>query len=155
MAKSKAVIPIVHFSHANLIEADNFSARLEFKKTEQQNTSDLKLFTDDASSRKRLKLTVQDKEMTYNGLEEETCPFLLGFIPDGSESISIKDSAYFVLKPDCFYASEDTENHREKLTTTYSEKLNSLTAAFGSSKKRRAMQSKLKNQIDSEALEVI
>jgi len=37
---------------------------------------------------------------------------------------------------------------------TFSDKLNSLTSAFGSTRKRKAMQSKLKNKLDTETLDV-
>ena len=50
----------------------------------------------------------------------------------------------------------DAENLTiDQQNTSYSDKLNSLTAAFGSSKKRKAMQTKLKNRLDTETLDTV
>lgn len=58
-----------------------------------------------------------------------------------------------MLKPECYLSSENNASLSLDKTVSYSDKLNSLTAAFGSSKKRKAMQTKLKNKLDVETLE--
>lgn len=58
-----------------------------------------------------------------------------------------------MLKPECYLSSENNASLSLDQTVSYSDKLNSLTAAFGSSKKRKAMQTKLKNKLDIETLE--
>lgn len=172
MGESKEVIPLVHFSHANLVDSVRLNARLDLIKIKNQPNSFLtepnrlqSVETNVSGQQehktrhhraKKLKLTVQEDEMNYEGIEEDECPFMLGLIPKDGERISLLDMSYFVLKPECYLSSNETnETDENKTSKTYSDKLNSLTAAFGSSKKRRAMQSKLKNKIDSSALEVL
>lgn len=171
MGESKEVIPLVHFSHANLVNSGPLNARLDLIKIKNQPNSFLtepnRLLSVETNGgghqghktrhhrAKKLKLTVQDDEMNYEGTEEDECPFMLGVMPKDGERISLLDMSYFVLKPECYLSSDETKETDENSSKTYSDKLNSLTAAFGSSKKRRAMQSKLKNKIDSSALEVL
>ena len=59
------------------------------------------------------------------------------------------------MKPECYLSSKQEQNNQMPVNPnlSYSDKLNSLTAAFGSSKKRKAMQTKLKNKLDVETLE--
>jgi hypothetical protein len=70
-------------------------------------------------------------------------------------NISIRNTTYFVMKPECYLSSKQEQNNQMPVNPnlSYSDKLNSLTAAFGSSKKRKAMQTKLKNKLDVETLE--
>lgn len=164
MSETKSVIPLVHFSHANLIDSSVLRAHLDIvkiKKPAQSSESSRVLTLENGHHHhrsKRLKLVIQDEDMTYEGLEEDESPFMLGVVPKDSsnERISILDTSFFVLKPECYVESDEPEKIEDEHNTggTYSEKLNSLTAAFGSSKKRRAMQTKLRNKIDSDALEV-
>ena len=93
--------------------------------------------------------------MSYESLEEDDQPFLIGVLDKKTDKMSVYNTPYFIIKPECYLGSTDkiNENLPSCSTTTYSQKLDDLTQAFGSSKKRKAMQTKLKNRIDTETLE--
>lgn len=152
------VLPLVYFTHAELKSKDNLNANFEY--IEEQNTGLKNGFNPNKTSKtkKRIKLTIQDENMNYEAIEEDDQPFMIGVLDTSSGNISLHNSPYFLLKPECYISSKlEKNNDDSKLSQidqngTYSEKLNSLTAAFGSSKKRKAMQTKLKNKLDIETL---
>jgi hypothetical protein len=106
--------------------------------------------------RKKLKLTIQDDNMNYEAFEEDEQPFLVGLLDKNNGKLSVCNTSYFLMKPEC-YLNQGTNEKKANLEIdqSYADKLNSLTAAFGSSKKRKAMQTKLKNKLDVETLESV
>jgi hypothetical protein len=157
------IFPLVYFTHAELKEKENLKVNLEeivgssgndLKKFKLNNSSSL---LHNGRNNKRLKLTIQDENMSYEALEEEEQPFLVGVLNKSDGQLSVCNTSYFLMKPEC-YLNNNGDNNEENLTidqekTSYSDKLNSLTAAFGSSKKRKAMQTKLKNKLDTQTLD--
>jgi hypothetical protein len=168
MGDQRVIVPLVHFTHAELKNSSKLKARLEsvkvanpaVKKSPFKSSSELNDNHDQHHNAKRLKLVIHDEDMDYEGIEEDECPFMVGIAPkDGSnDRITLFDTAYFVMKPECYLSGDKKDEEEEKSSatagTSYSDKLNLLTAAFGSSRKRKAMQTKLKNKIDTETLEV-
>lgn len=152
------IIPLVYFSHAELKRKDALVTRLELIKSSSKRASKRGHLTQTSTSSpsKRLKLNIEDDDMNYEAFEEDECPFMVGIVPKrGGDEITVLNTAYFVMRPEC-YSSSDVVNQElgVEVDASYSDKLNSLTAAFGSSRKRKAMQTKLKNKIDAETLEV-
>lgn len=145
------ILPLIYFSHAELKVKENLSAKVEFVNSDRVKATKF----DSSSSKRKLKLSIQDDEMNYEGFEEEEQPFLIGVLDKNTREISVCNTPYFVMKPECYLGSRSETNQASDAdqTKSYSEKLNLLTAAFGSSKKRKAMQTKLKNKIDTETLE--
>ena len=96
--------------------------------------------------------------MSYEAFEEDEQPFLVGILDKNNGKLSICNTSYFLMKPEC-YLNQASDDKKENLAVdqsiSYADKLNSLTAAFGSSKKRKAMQTKLKNKLDVETLESV
>lgn len=148
------VLPLVYFTHAELKSSENLNASIDY--IENTNATKTPSFGKSVlKGKKRLKLSLKDDNMCYEALEEDEQPFMVGLFDKASGNISLCQTPYFLLKPQCCISStqENNENLSVDQNATYSEKLNSLTAAFGSSKKRKAMQTKLKNKIDTETLE--
>lgn len=149
------VLPLIYFTHAELKSKENLNASIEYIDTQNSGLKN-KFGTGISKSKKRLKLTIKDENMNYEAVEEDEQPFMIGILNKESGNITVCDSPYFLLKPECYLSSKGVANHANlsiDQSASYSEKLNSLTAAFGSSKKRKAMQTKLKNKIDIETLE--
>jgi DNA-directed RNA polymerase I subunit RPA49 len=154
------VLPLVYFTHAELKSNENLNAEIQLVETETENSNNkikTKSTFDSATNKKKLKLNIKDDNMSYEAIEEDDQPFMIGILDKSSNHISIYKAPYFIVKPECYLSNQDENcinlasiNH----SGTYSEKLNFLTAAFGSSKKRKAMQTKLKNKIDKETLEL-
>ncbi len=144
------VLPLVYFTHAELKQKDNLNASIEY--ITEQSSSSVSSFK---KATKRLRLTIQDENMNYEALEEDDQPYMIGILDKKSGNISVKNTPYFLLKPECYISSksEDKPSLSVDPAASYSDKLNSLTAAFGSSKKRKAMVTKIKNKLDVETLE--
>ena len=148
------ILPLVYFSHAELKSSENLTASFELvtSPTSKQHSGS---FTSNkiSSGNKKLKLLISDMHMNYEALEDDDQPFLVASLDRASNSLSIFKTACFTVKPECYLhgSSSFTENAASK--SSFSEKLDSLTAAFGSSKKRKAMQTKIKNRLDSRTLE--
>ncbi len=155
------IFPLVYFTHAELKEKENLKVNLEeitssstndLKKFKLNNSSSSSSLHNGRNNNKRLKLTIQDENMSYEALEEEEQPFLVGVLNKSDGQLSVCNTSYFLMKPECYLNNEENLTiDQEK--TSYSDKLNSLTAAFGSSKKRKAMQTKLKNKLDTQTLD--
>ena len=144
------VLPLVYFTHADLKSKENLKVNFEIVKTEK---SSVKSAFDSKKLRKKIKLNIQDDNMNYEALEEDEQPFLVGILDKKSDTVSVYNTPYFIMKPECYFNSNNLGENAAS-NATYSEKLDSLTAAFGSSKKRKAMQTKLKNRIDTATLDV-
>ena len=146
--------PLVYFTHAELKDKENLKAELE-----SVNIANGKILSkyDTAKAKKRLRLSIRDDEMSYEAVEEEEQPFMIGVLDKSRGKISVMNTPYFIMKPECYLSVNDEIKDAASAITskTFSEKLNSLTEAFGSSKKRKAMQTKLKNKIDTETLETV
>lgn len=157
------IFPLIYFTHAKLKPNQNLTASIELADSEDQdefggNSNGVKRTSfDSESKKKKLKLNIKDVNMNYEAFEDDEQPFLIGLLDKNTNEISdICKSPYFIVKPECYVSKSNessTFSNVASQASTYSEKLNSLTAAFGSSKKRKAMQTKLKNKIDSETLE--
>ena len=146
------ILPLIYFTHADLKTKENLNVDLELVKTD----NDLKKSSFDSKRlSKKIKLHLKDENMSYEALEEDDQPFLIGVLDKKTDKMSVYNTPYFIIKPECYLGSTDkiNENPTTCSTTTYSQKLDDLTQAFGSSKKRKAMQTKLKNRIDTETLE--
>merc|ERR1712127_191288 len=115
---------------------------------------------------------IEDDGMNYEAVEESEQPFLVGLIDKSKsrDTITLHSTPYYVVRPECYSSlSQQEEIKRENadhdgiIDTTddkkpieyasYSERLDALTASFGSDKKRKAMQTKLLNRLDKETLE--
>jgi DNA-directed RNA polymerase I subunit RPA49 len=153
------LLPLVYFTHAELKSNENFNADIQFVETKYEylnNIQKKKLTFDPVISNKKLKLDIKDDNMSYEAIEEDDQPFVVGILDRSNNNISIYKAPYFIVKPEC-YINKKAVNSINLASInpsgSYSEKLNFLTAAFGSSKKRKAMQTKIKNKIDKETLE--
>lgn len=147
------VLPLIYFTHAELKSKEKIDAKFHY--IDEPSKGYRTTFTKNSSKeKKRLKLTINDENMNYEAIEEAEQPFMIGSLDDNG-NISIHNTPYFLLKPECYISSNSETNGNLSVNklSSYSEKLNSLTAAFGSSKKRKAMQTKLKNKIDVATLE--
>lgn len=143
------IVPLIYFSHAELKHAEDIRAKFEIITTKNKKSSLTK-----SSVCKKLKLNIEDTDMNYEAVEEDNSPFLVGIMDKETCDITVSSTSYFIMKPECYLGSRTkSESLAVNPESTYSEKLNALTAAFGSSKKRKAMQTKLKNKIDTETLE--
>ena len=143
------IVPLIYFSHAELKHPEDIQARLELITTENKTSSLTK-----SKVSKKFKLNIEDADMNYEAIEEDESPFLVGILDKNTQDITMSSTPYFILKPECYLGTRTkSESLSVNPESTYSEKLNALTAAFGSSKKRKAMQTKLKNKIDTETLE--
>jgi hypothetical protein len=158
------VLPLVYFSHAELKSRDNLNARLELVTNASSNfiLTSSSLNGVKSSKRKQLKLKIEDENMNYEAFEEDDQPFLVADLNRETNELSVYNTPCFIMKPACYLSSNNSvqktsndsnPNLTVNANATYSEKLDYLTAAFGSSKKRKAMQTKLKNKLDSETLE--
>ena len=151
------VLPLVYFTHAELKSKENLKANLEM--VDSLSKAVKKSFESGGSSRvkKRLKLTLQDENMSYEAFEEDEQPFVVGVLDKSDGNVTVCNTPYFLMKPNCYIsaAQEKSDNLTVNADSSFADKLNSLTAAFGSSKKRKAMQTKLKNKIDIETLETV
>ena len=157
------IVPLIYFTHAELKSSDQLSASFDIvnnKAATQSSTTvaPLTIFDSGASSSraKRIKLSIHDENMSYEGVEEDEQPFHIAIVDKSKTITSVCRTPYFIVRPECYLRTESTLaiNAQASAQATYSEKLNSLTAAFGSSKRRKAMQTKIKNKIDSDTLEV-
>lgn len=154
---STKLLPLVYFSHAELKSKDNLDIQLAY----ENGSGDIGRRFEAMNGRKaakKLKLSLRDDDMNYEGVEEDDQPYLVASLNKKTNDLVVFDSTVcFNLKPKCYLsdplALNTPESPSNKETISYSEKLDSLTAAFGSSKKRKAMQVKLKNKLDSETLE--
>ena len=144
-------LPLVYFTHADLKSKENLKISMEIVKSEKSST---KSSFDEKKSRKKIKLNIQDDNMNYEALEEDEQPFLIGILDKTSDVISVCNTPYFIMKPGCYLNTSNQNESTDSSITTYSQKLDNLTAAFGSSKKRKAMQTKIKNRIDTATLDV-
>lgn len=150
------ILPLIYFSHADLKTKENLNVSLEIIKPDLDISKFKSAFDANKNARKKIKLNITDTDMNYEAVEEDDQPYVVGILDKSDNSISVCQTPYFIMKPECYLGtnqSESTSNLSINQNSTYSEKLDSLTAAFGSSKKRKAMQTKLKNRIDTETLE--
>ncbi len=145
------VLPLIYFTHAELKQKENLNASLDYT-TEYPNAPN-NISSNFKKPKKRLKLTISDENMNYEAFEEDEQPYMIGLLEKKTGNISVKNTPYFLLKPQCYISSEEKTSLSVDPSASYSDKLNSLTAAFGSSKKRKAMVTKLKNKLDVETLE--
>lgn len=147
------ILPLIYFSHAELKNKENLNAKIELIKP--NNLTNGKSTFESSKVSKKFKLSIQDDEMNYEALEEDDQPFLIGVLDKDTKEVSVQNTPYFIMKPECYLGTRSDTDQALGVNqgTSYSEKLNLLTAAFGSSKKRKAMQTKLKNKIDTETLE--
>ena len=148
------MLPLVYFTHANINNAESVIAKLSLIDNSSAKATSLSK----TRIAKKLKLTIENESMNYEATQEDESPYMIGILDQETDELSVVETPFFVLKPECYVNKpndEDREDEKEKSKqTTFSEKLNSLTAAFGSSRKRKAMQTKLKNKLDTETLDV-
>jgi DNA-directed RNA polymerase I subunit RPA49 len=165
------ILPLIYFTHAELKSKSDIKGNLTFLKpnnkrkdmndsndTNSTNGISFDRNTSDSGLRKKMmRLCLQDKDMIYQADEEEESPFLIAAHDKQTDKLSIVQTPYFIMKPS--YLTESPKKKDDKSlaldkTISYSEKLNSLTDAFGSSKKRKVLQTKRNNRIDKETLDV-
>jgi DNA-directed RNA polymerase I subunit RPA49 len=148
-------IPLVYFSHADLKSKDNLNVKLEQLAPEIKSASNTTKFDPKKLAKKRskqLKLSVSDIDMSYEAVEDDEQPFLVATLNKATNSLAIFNTRSFNLKPECYLNSHQSVV-ATTTTTTFSEKLDSLTAAFGSTKKRKVMRVKQNNRLDAKTLE--
>ena len=145
------MLPLVYFSHADIKNAESLNGKLSFTENQAGKTSLGK-----TRLSKKLKLTIENESMNYEATQEDESPFMIGILDQDKDELSIVETPFFVLKPECYINKPNDESIDENKDKdmTFSDKLNSLTSAFGSTRKRKAMQSKLKNNLDTETLDV-
>lgn len=144
------MLPLVYFTHADVKNTENFNANFEY--IENNKFEENSILKSSSSIKKRLKLTVNNETMNYEATEEDESPYTIGILNKTTNKLSMVKTPFFVLKPECYTNKRDNEILSDKLGT-FSDKLNSLTAAFGSSRKRKAMQTKIRNKLDTETLD--
>lgn len=68
------IMPLLYFSHAELKTKENLNANIEYTTdlTCKRSSSGL------TKPKQRLKLTIQDDNMSYEAVEEEDQPFMIG-----------------------------------------------------------------------------
>jgi DNA-directed RNA polymerase I subunit RPA49 len=145
------MLPLVYFTHADIKNAESINGKLSLSDYQGGKTSLSK-----TKLLKKLKLTIENESMNYEATQEDDSPFMIGILDQDTDKLSIVETPFFVLKPECYMnrANDDESNDENKdKNMSYSDKLNSLTSAFGSSRKRKAMQTKLKNKLDTETLD--
>jgi hypothetical protein len=152
------VLPLIYFSHAELKAKENLNINLEVINSDHINrliqTNKSTFDANNTRSKRKLKLSLSDLDMNYEAVEDEEQPFLIGSFDKTTSSISVFNTPCFNLKPECYLNANSTEpGLTVDNAATYSEKLDSLTAAFGSTKKRKAMRTKQNNRLDSKTLE--
>lgn len=143
------MLPLVYFTHADLKDQENLNAKFDQVET----SSPSKPFS---KEKKRMKLSIADEAMNYEAYEEDQSPYVVGIFDKSTGDISVVDTSFFILKPECYISpskERNGENGEKKEIRSFSDRLNSLTEAFGSSKKRKAMHTKIKNKLDSNTLE--
>jgi DNA-directed RNA polymerase I subunit RPA49 len=136
------MLPLVYFTHADLKSGEQIDASIaEVECTENSN-----------KPKKKLKLSVCDESMNYEAQEEDESPYCIGICNRENGEISIIQTKFFVMKPSCFL-KQNGDNDLDKDKPSFTDRLNSLTEAFGSSRKRKALHTKLKNKLDSQTLD--
>jgi hypothetical protein len=143
------VYPLVYFTHAELNKIDELKGSLEMTESNAKGAKSAL----ESRKRQKMKFLLYDENMSYEGVEADETPFCIGVMDKSDGMVRVLNTSYFIMKPKCLMTEQVNEELGINKQATYSEKLDSLTAAFGSSKKRKAMQTKLKNKIDSETLE--
>ena len=165
------MLPLVYFAHAELNEKENLNVNIEIisKQHLLENgtnsagfSPNKKLKGDDGAAKssgkkakKKLRIIVKEPKMNYVAVEEDEQPFVVGLVSKSDGQIKICESPYFILKPECYIDRNQSgeQQQQSEPTDSYAQKLDTLTAAFGSSRKRKAMQTKIKNRMDTDTLE--
>ncbi|KAM7443963.1 DNA-directed RNA polymerase I subunit RPA49 [Porites harrisoni] len=147
---------IVHFTNANLRYGKKDNKKIKFACYRWADHTDEK-------KKKRRTLIAETDKMEYVGQNfgesarsNTLCRYVLGVYNSRTEVMKMYDTEMITLQPKVLV---DTElNHTEgeqdnKMELSYIEKNDLLTEAFGSSKKKRAMASRLRNKIDNTGLD--
>lgn len=136
------MLPLVYFSHAELKNPDDLSVKLDNEEIQTKNNQKLQ----------KNKLILSDDSMNYIGIEDNESPYALGVLDKETGKVRIINTKFFIMKPEC-YLNATKQQTEEDYKISYSDRLNNLTEAFGSSRKRKAMHTKLKNKLDSDTLD--
>ncbi|XP_033097611.1 DNA-directed RNA polymerase I subunit RPA49-like isoform X2 [Anneissia japonica] len=154
------VLKTAQFSHAKL------------KVTEDGSPSKPPTFTRYRSSetkdpRKRNKqclVATAEGEMEYIGQNfgptasrsDSMCKYMVGVVDKTTNKIKVYDGQLFHLQPWIFLKeslNEGDEDVTDKKDLSFAEKSDMLTEAFGSARKQRAMESRIRNKVATDALE--
>ncbi|XP_071951319.1 DNA-directed RNA polymerase I subunit RPA49-like [Antedon mediterranea] len=154
-------IPLAQFSHAKLkVNKDGTACKppvfTHFRSSET--TKD---------SRKRNKqylVATTDEKMEYVGQNfgptasrsDSMCKYMVGVVDKKTNKIKVYDAQIYHLQPWIFLKEslkEDAQDVPDKKDLSFIEKNDMLTEAFGSARKQRAMESRHRNKVASEALE--
>lgn len=119
----------------------------------------------DDRKRKHAILVGETKEMSYVGKNfgpdaskaQSYCRYYLGVVDKKHGKMRVYDAEIVQMVPKLPDYQEDEEKEKLDLSInmdkTYKQKIDDLTASFGSKKKKQAMGSRLRNEIRGEALE--
>ena len=103
------VLPLVYFTHAELKQKDNLNASIDYI-TESPDTPNRTGYKSSfKKAKKRLRLTIQDENMNYEALEEDDQPYMIGLLDKETGKISVKNTSYFLLKPECYISSKSED----------------------------------------------
>jgi DNA-directed RNA polymerase I subunit RPA49 len=136
------MLPLVYFTHGDLKAGECIDANID----------EIECTENSSRPKKKLKLSINDESMNYEAFEEDDLPYCVGVLDKNNGEISILETKFFVMKPGC-YSKQNGDADADKDKPTFTDRLNSLTEAFGSSRKRKALHTKLKNKLDSETLD--
>ncbi|XP_013388850.1 DNA-directed RNA polymerase I subunit RPA49 isoform X3 [Lingula anatina] len=119
---------------------------------------------DEADPKKSMKRTLvaETDTMEYIGQNLDIqaprtgrmCKYLVGILDKDSGKMKVMDAQLFHMRPRFDKDETDAPDKAEDKELSFMEKNDLLTKAFGSNKKRKAMDSRIRNQIKGEALEV-
>jgi len=112
---------------------------------------------DDVQPKKKVKrhLVAETTRMQYVGSNYKNHStynkYMIAIVDKETRTAKLVDASMFSLEP--HWPEKEGQNEEEQATLTRSEKVDMLTNAFGSHKRKRAMESRKKNKIESSALE--
>ncbi|XP_078683749.1 DNA-directed RNA polymerase I subunit RPA49-like [Branchiostoma floridae x Branchiostoma belcheri] len=114
---------------------------------------------DDVRKRHRRVLVAETERMQYVGRNfgpsaprgNSLCKYMVGMLDKKTGKMRVYDTNSFTMRP--VVHDKDQEKHKDETDLTYQEKNDRLVDAFGGAKKKRAMESRLRDKVKKEALE--
>ncbi|XP_072040367.1 DNA-directed RNA polymerase I subunit RPA49-like [Amphiura filiformis] len=118
--------------------------------------------TPDERLRKRRILVAKSQSLQYVGYNHgpeapkanSACKYLVGVLDKKTNKMKVYDAQYYQLRPWLHNDMQPDQDETDQPTEqTYIEKQDALTEAFGSLRKRRAVDSRHKSKVSNEAIE--
>ncbi|XP_078601335.1 DNA-directed RNA polymerase I subunit RPA49-like [Branchiostoma floridae x Branchiostoma japonicum] len=115
--------------------------------------------SDDVRKRNRRVLVAETKRMQYVGRNfgpsaprgNSLCKYMVGVLDKNTGKMRVYDTNSFTMRP--VVHDKNQEKNKDEVDLTYQEKNDRLVDAFGGAKKKRAMESRLRDKVKREALE--